>query len=352
MLYILGFYFRLKNMDTNEKDTISPETSFTVIPCKQTDMFSQKCLTGTLLIDTLEASLGDAVEITFEDGVKCIGTIWPRPGLDPTLIQLDGCISKPIKGKLWNCPTDKNTSTSKLCVLNSKPAESVKVKVIVKDVSSVPVYKSSSQKRTGLSENVNSLLRKKHVAPDYICCCLQSQLGQLLGITHVVIDQISPPADCSIITFATNIYINSVQSKEKFEQMISTSNAPELGGLESPKQALRELLLLSYKKDDDLQELGVQIPRGILLRGPPGCGKTSLVHRVAAECEAHVVGVNGAEVFGARPGESEESLRALFDKAHLMSQEGPCILFVDEVDALCAHKNKGREKVVPYGSFY
>jgi len=74
--------------------------------------------------------------------------------------------------------------------------------------------------------------------------------------------------------------------------------------------------------------------RGVLVTGPSGCGKTSLVKLIAKECDAFLVQV-GDSVHGGRPGESEQNLRAAFLQATTACIEGSCILFLDDIDAIC-----------------
>jgi len=74
--------------------------------------------------------------------------------------------------------------------------------------------------------------------------------------------------------------------------------------------------------------------QGILVTGPAGCGKTSLIKLVAKECDASLVTV-GDSVHGSRPGETEQNLRAAFLHAATACMEGLCILFLDDIDAIC-----------------
>ena len=70
------------------------------------------------------------------------------------------------------------------------------------------------------------------------------------------------------------------------------------------------------------------------MTGPSGCGKTSLVKLVAQECDTFLIQVCD-EVYGGRPGESEQNLRAAFQQATAACMEGSCILFLDDIDAIC-----------------
>jgi transitional endoplasmic reticulum ATPase len=105
----------------------------------------------------------------------------------------------------------------------------------------------------------------------------------------------------------------------------------DIGGLEDVKRELREAVELPLKNPQIFKRMGIEAPKGILLHGPPGCGKTLLAKGVATESEANFIAVRGPELLSKWVGESEEGVRRVFKRAR---QVAPCIIFFDEIDSL------------------
>jgi transitional endoplasmic reticulum ATPase len=124
----------------------------------------------------------------------------------------------------------------------------------------------------------------------------------------------------------------------------SSSGAPKgVAGLDDAHGALTSMVRLPLLFPDAFAHLGLECPKGVLLHGPPGTGKTQLVATVAAECGALLVSVRGPDIFAPYLGESEGNLRRVFGEAAQVAQSGrACILFIDEVDALCPRRQDGQ----------
>lgn len=112
----------------------------------------------------------------------------------------------------------------------------------------------------------------------------------------------------------------------------------EVGGLEEVKEKLKEAVEWPLKNPEVFKRLGIQPPKGILLIGPPGCGKTMLARAVATESEANFISIKGPEVFSKWVGESERAIREVFRKARMAS---PAVIFFDEVDSLVPRRGLG-----------
>ncbi len=113
----------------------------------------------------------------------------------------------------------------------------------------------------------------------------------------------------------------------------------DIGGLKPQLQRIREMIELPLRYPEVFSRLGIDPPKGVLLHGPPGCGKTLIARAIAHETDASFFSVNGPEVIHKFYGESEAHLRKIFDEA---GRKAPAIVFIDEIDAVAPK----REKVV------
>jgi transitional endoplasmic reticulum ATPase len=108
-----------------------------------------------------------------------------------------------------------------------------------------------------------------------------------------------------------------------------------IGGLEEVKQQLKEAVEWPIKYPQIFKRLGIRPPRGILLYGPPGVGKTLLAKAVATESQANFISVRGPEVLSKWVGESEKAIREIFRRAR---EAAPCIIFFDELDSIAPRR--------------
>jgi transitional endoplasmic reticulum ATPase len=115
------------------------------------------------------------------------------------------------------------------------------------------------------------------------------------------------------------------------------TNYEDIGGLEEEIQRVREMVELPLRHPELFQRLGIEPPKGVLLHGPPGCGKTLLARAVANESEANFYSINGPEIMSKFYGESEARLREIFQQAQ---QNAPSIIFVDELDAIAPKREE------------
>jgi len=110
-----------------------------------------------------------------------------------------------------------------------------------------------------------------------------------------------------------------------------------VGGLNNEKKILQDNMVAAINEPIKFKKMGVKPPKGVLLYGPPGCGKTLLARALAAECGANMILVRGPEILSKWVGESEKAIREIFRKA---KASAPCVIIFDELDSLAKSKIK------------
>ncbi|MGA7897468.1 MAG: CDC48 family AAA ATPase [Nitrososphaeraceae archaeon] len=121
----------------------------------------------------------------------------------------------------------------------------------------------------------------------------------------------------------------------------------DVGGLYDAKRTLYDNLITAIKEPDRFTKMGIKPPRGALLFGPPGCGKTLIAKSLATESSANIIVVRGPEILSKWVGESEKAIREIFRKAKASS---PCVVVFDELDSLARPRGEddlsGNERVL------
>ncbi|CAF89804.1 unnamed protein product, partial [Tetraodon nigroviridis] len=175
---------------------------------------------------------------------------------------------------------------------------------------------SSEEQPRNKSTDVRSKVMKALTVRNCFLGALQSHKRPPLGL-----HRISP-----VFVLATCVSAKSKSAELQYPSL----KFEDVGGNE---ETLTELckLLIHMRHPEVYQQLGMVPPRGFLLHGPPGCGKTLLAQAVAGELQLPMLKVSAPEVVSGVSGESEQKLRQLFDQA---VSSAPCILFIDEIDAI------------------
>lgn len=267
--------------------------------------------------------------------------VHPGVGSDD-FIKYDALVTENIEATLSEQMSASHNRKSHLVKvevqrLGCKTGKEVTVKLILKDISQHKKFLAQSHVQVDLAQKCARCMRGIYVTPGCVVDLSQSKLAKCYGVLCCIVLSCSSDTgdtDSSSavrITETTQIKTSDVQSWDCYQAVMQTSLTREdiVGGLQEERQILADLLTLPGQLSSS---------KGVLLRGPPGCGKTSLVWQVARDCGAALLVVNGPEVLSSNPGESETNLVALFDKAEKLSQEVPCILFIDEVDSICSRR--------------
>ncbi|KAM8876548.1 ATPase family gene 2 protein homolog B [Synchiropus picturatus] len=290
------------------------------------DRGSQRCRMGPGMMSALGLSLGSPLSVSLSGG-SCVCTAWTRPDLAEGFLQVDmkctspGLITKP--GQQVDPDQLKPIPISKL--------KCVQVTVVVRTAE----FKRRTRPQF-IHELVKDMMKGVYLQANHVINLEEYDTE----IRSVVIDSINPAdsASAGLFSAKSGLDIVDIRTVRQHQIQLQGSPSPPLGGLEEVSASLREMLQLPLLYPRTMTSLGVSCPRGVLLVGPPGVGKTLLVRKVVAEVGASSVVVRGPEVVGARPGESEERLRAMFAQAREAAAEGPCVLFLDELDSLCPRR--------------
>lgn len=142
--------------------------------------------------------------------------------------------------------------------------------------------------------------------------------------------------------FSTALPTIQPSSKREGFATVPDVNWEDVGALESIREELEYAIVEPIRNPDLYKSVGVNAPSGVLLWGPPGCGKTLLAKAVASESQANFISVRGPELLNKYVGESERAVRQVFTRARASV---PCIIFFDELDALVPHRDDTNSEV-------
>ncbi|KAJ3194735.1 hypothetical protein HK101_002016 [Irineochytrium annulatum] len=121
-----------------------------------------------------------------------------------------------------------------------------------------------------------------------------------------------------------------------------TSKLSDLGGIDKCVEDMLQLVGVPLKQPEVYIHLGIQPPRGILLHGPPGCGKTALAHAIAGELQVPFINISAPAIVSGMSGESEKKIREIFEEAR---ECAPCVLFMDEIDAITPKRETAQREM-------
>jgi len=150
------------------------------------------------------------------------------------------------------------------------------------------------------------------------------------------------PAEFCIVAPDTVIHCEGDPIKREDEERLDDVGYDDIGGCRKQLAQIRELVELPLRHPTLFKSIGVKPPKGILMYGPPGCGKTLIARAIANETGSFFFVINGPEIMSKLAGESESNLRKAFEEAE---KNAPAIIFIDEVDAIAPKREKTQGEV-------
>ena len=204
----------------------------------------------------------------------------------------------------------------------------------------IPDEEIQSRFVTPYVESMNGLMKKGHIIT------LRDENGRKLEflISHIEIGgekaqeegevEDEEAAVAGMITSSTSIVVGDSSPRP-----VRGMGYDSVGGLEKAIQLMRELVELPLRFPELWTTAGVPTPKGVLLHGPPGCGKTLIANALVEETGAHVVIINGPEIMARKGGESESNLRQAFLEAQ---EKAPSIIFMDELDSIAPKRDQAQ----------
>src|SRR3972149_3183516 len=158
---------------------------------------------------------------------------------------------------------------------------------------------------------------------------------QLGGKTQLIVTNTTPASKPVIVTEQTRFKLGAMT--KAIDHSVPRITYDDLGGLKNEVQKIREMVELPMRHPELFEKLGVEAPKGVLLYGSPGTGKTLLAKAVAGETNSHFISLSGPEIMGKYYGESEERLRDIFKQAE---ENAPSIIFIDEIDSIAPKREE------------
>ncbi len=262
------------------------------------------------LMDVLSIKLGDIVQI--EGNRKTVAKVLRGDVSDTNLgmIRMDGS-------------TRRNAGVS----LDERVA--IK-KVLAKNAEKITFSPTEQLRLQGGEEYLKQVLDGRAIAKgDTIT------LNVMGNKIDLIVTSFSPSGDAVIVCESTEVKVSDKPAANKGD--VPKVSYDDIGGLGDAVRKIREMVELPLRHPELFKRLGVEAPKGVLLHGPPGTGKTMLAKAVAGETSSNFITIGGPEIVSKFYGESEGKLREIFKEAE---ENAPSIIFIDEIDSIAPKREE------------
>ena len=256
---------------------------------------------------------GDALEISSEKA-KVVVLNWPAYKQDSGkgLIRIDGYTRKKLEVDINDKVEIRKTEIAKAKSIVLAPTEPLRIRGAAWFISRILI---------------NQTVTKGDIEPIGI-------MGQAI---HLIVVSTNPQKDSLLVTDQTKIAVSDEIVQESLEKDVPPLIYENVGGLKEEIRKIKEMIELPLRHPELFKRLGVEAPKGVLLHGPSGTGKTLLAKAIANETNANFYSLGGPEIMSKFYGESEERLRSIF---HDADKNAPSIIFIDEIDSIASKREE------------
>ncbi|MGO9118384.1 MAG: AAA family ATPase [Desulfomonilaceae bacterium] len=293
-----------------------PTYTFVITKVTEDDPGCGTAYISDIFMQKLQVQDGDAIEIVGSGGCAVQARQHPNLWIDSRMIALDKRTADKIGVPLYGQIKLRKTS----CV----DSETVTLEV-----------------PRGLQMNPSQIQEMVHRADGAIVSdrdeiVLITNRGEKIPFRIIKCE----PEHVARLSPATHIHLVDAEGEDYVFSKQTTF--ADVGGLADAVRKVREVVQLPLRHPDIFHKLGIDPPRGVLLHGPSGTGKTLIARAVAGETGCYFKAISGTEIMDKYYGESEAKLRAAFEEA---SKNAPAIIFIDEIDALAPRRDKAEGEV-------
>lgn len=285
-------------MDANEK-------TLRVAEAKSKDAERGVARVDPGLMESMELTAGDLIQITGKR--KTAAIVWPgyQEDAEKGILRIDGNVRRNAGTSIDERVSIKKIEAREARKITFAPTEPLRI--------------------MGGEEYLGQILEGRAVTRGDVV-----QINVMGRKIDLVVVNFAPTADATIVNRKTEVKISEKPVKED-QASIPKVTYEDIGGLEEEVKKVREMIELPLRHPELFERLGVEAPKGVLLHGPPGNGKTLLAKAVAGETNANFTTIGGPEIMSKFYGESEERLREIFKQAE---ENAPSIIFIDEIDSI------------------
>ncbi|MHA1277950.1 MAG: CDC48 family AAA ATPase [Candidatus Helarchaeota archaeon] len=294
--------------------TTVKEVSLRVSEGLQEDVGKIKVRIDPDIMEKMEIAEGSFVEILGNKATGAIALSGSEEDRGQGIIRMDGLLrgnAGTNLGELINCKIVSLKTAKKLTIAATQTTYNINNPEIVQNI-------------------LKKYLIGKPVKDGDLLKVISDETASftLSEVTFVVVNTL--PSGLVEFTQSTNIEIlNRLPDSVSFKEVLVSYE--DIGGLEEEIQRVREMIELPLRHPELFMRLGIEPPKGVLLHGPPGCGKTLLAKALANESDAFFNPINGPEIMSKFYGESEKKIRKIFEDAE---KHAPSIVFIDEIDSI------------------